>query len=119
MLRGYIPTNIEKACVLAEVIGHYHTSAGDILDQSNLANKKQEQRARNWAYERLVPLPGIIEAYKVGVKNRYELANYLGVTEPFIDEAIDRYKEEFGLFATVEDYTVYFEPLGVLKKFKR
>lgn len=113
-----IETNTEKACVLAEEIGHYHTSTGDILDQSKLANKKQEKRARNWAYKRLVPLPGIVEAYKVGVGNRYELADYLGVTELFIDEAIDRYKEEFGLFTTIGDYTIYFGPLGVLKRFK-
>ena len=113
-----IETNTEKACVLAEEIGHYHTSSGDILDQSKLANKKQEKRARNWAYERLVPLDGLVKAYKLGVRNRYELADYLGVTEKFVDDSIDRYKEEFGLCTTInEKYTIYFEPLGVLEKF--
>lgn len=113
-----IETNTEKACVLAEEIGHYHTSTGNILDQSKLVNRKQEKRARNWAYKRLVPLSRIIEACNIGVKNRYELADYLEVTETFIDEAIDRYKEELGLFTTIEDYTIYFEPLGVLERFK-
>ena len=113
-----IQNNIEKACVLAEELGHYHTSSGDILDQSKLMNKKQEKRARNWAYEKLVPLSKIIEAYKAGVRNRYELADYIGVTELFIDEAINRYKEEFGLYATVEEYTIYFGPLGVLERFQ-
>lgn len=111
-----IPTNIEKACVLAEEIGHYHTSSGDILDQSKLLNRKQEKRARNWAYKRLVPLPRLIQASKAGIRNRYELAGYLGVTEPFVDEALSRYQEEFGLYTTIEEYTIYFNPLGVLKK---
>lgn len=112
-----ISTDTEKACVLAEELGHYHTTAGDILDQSNLVNIKQEKRARNWAHKRLVPLYKIIKAYKAGVKNKYELAEYLGVTEPFIEEAINRYKEEFGLYTAVGNYTIYFDQLGVLEKF--
>lgn len=106
----------EKACVLAEEIGHHHTSTGDILDQSKLINRKQEKRARNWAYKRLVPLEKIIEACKDGVTNRYELAGYLGVTEPFVDEAIKRYQEEFGIYTIYRSHTIYFNPLGVLKK---
>lgn len=113
-----IPSDTEKACVLAEELGHYHTSAGDILDQTNLMNRKQEKRARTWAYKRLIPLSRIVEAYKAGVKNRYELADFLGVTELFIDEAINRYKEEYGLYASFGKYTIYFEPLGVLEKLK-
>lgn len=114
-----IPNDIEKGCVLAEELGHHHTSTGDIIDQSNLLNRKQERRARSWAYKRLVPLTKIIEAYKEGIRNRYELADYLGVTEKFVDDSIDRYKEEFGLRTTLDKkYTIYFEPLGVLEKFK-
>jgi len=110
-----ISTNTEKACVLAEELGHHHTSSGDILDQTKLINKKQEKRARNWAYKRLIPLSKFICAYKAGVRNRYELAEYLGVTEMFLEETLERYKEEYGLYKTIEEYTVYFEPLGVLK----
>lgn len=35
-----IDTSIEKACVLAEEIGHYHTAVGDITDQSDVENRK-------------------------------------------------------------------------------
>ena len=34
----------EKTCVLAEELGHYYTSSGDILDQQNVSNRKQERR---------------------------------------------------------------------------
>ena len=37
-----IDTYKEKACVLSEELGHYHTSYGNILDQSCILNRKQE-----------------------------------------------------------------------------
>lgn len=112
-----IPTNIEKACVLAEELGHYHTSAGDILDQTKISNRKQELRAREWAYEKLVPLSSFVQAHKNGIRNRYELAEYLGVTEEFLDSAIKRYKEKYGLYYSIKNYTICFEPLGVMELF--
>jgi|SRR5690625_2359480 len=112
-----IETSIEKACVLAEELGHHHTSSGDILDQACLGNKKQERLARSWAYKELIPLKKIIGAYKEGVKNKYELAEYLDVTEAFLIDALKRYKEEHGLYTNLGKYTIYFEPLGVLELF--
>lgn len=109
-------SSIEKVCILAEELGHYHTSAGDILDQSKIENRKQEKRARNWAYEKLVPLARIVQAYKSGVSNRYEMAEFLEVTEEFLDAAIHRYKEKYGLFAPLDNYIVYFDPLTVVEK---
>jgi len=112
-----IPTKAEKTCILAEELGHYHTTEGDILDQSKIKNRKQELRARTWAYEKLIPLSSIVQAHKQGFQNRYDLAEYLGVTEEFLDSAIKRYKEKYGLFASVDGYTVCFEPLGVIEFF--
>ena len=112
-----INTNKEKACVLSEELGHYHTSHGNILDQSCISNRKQERLARAWGYERLVSIKDFIDAYKEGVSNRYELANYLNVTEDFIDECISYYKEKYGLYYEVDSYVVYFEPLGVFEIF--
>jgi len=112
-----LPSNTEKVCVLAEEMGHYHTSSGNILDQKQITSVKQEKRARNWAYEKLVPLKGFIQAYKVAILNRYELAEFLEVTEDFLDQAIDHYKEKYGLYTEWEDYLIYFDPLGVLKVF--
>lgn len=110
-----IPTTTEKACILAEELGHYHTTAGDITDQSKTGNRKQERRARAWAYEKLVPLTKIVQAYHAGVTSRHELAEYLGVTEDFLQSALDRYKEKYGLYTTIGQYAIRFEPLGVLE----
>jgi hypothetical protein len=113
-----ISDRIEKTCVLAEEIGHHHTSYGIILDQSDIRARKQELRARSWAYERLVPLTEIVRAYKARVKGRYEIAEYLEVTEEFLDRSIRRYQERYGLYAPCDDwYIIYFEPLGVVEIF--
>lgn len=107
----------EKTCVLAEEIGHHHTTYGNILDQKCIVKRKQEKRARCWAYYKLVPLEAFVQAHEAGVKNRYEFAELIGVTEDFLENTIERYKEKYGLYTKLNDlYTIYFEPLGVLKK---
>jgi len=113
-----IPTAAEKACILAEELGHYHTSAGDIIDQTDVRNRKQERRARIWAYEKLVPLSKIVQAHYARVSNRHELAEYLGVTEDFLLNAIDRYREKYGPYMIVDKHIIYFDPLGVAKMFE-
>jgi hypothetical protein len=113
-----IDTDKERACILAEEIGHHYTTYGNILDQTSTSNRKQEKRARNYAYEKLITLNKIIEAYNNRVKNRYELAEFLNVTEDFLQDALDHYKNKYGVCYVKGDYTIYFEPLGVLRMFK-
>ena len=72
---------------LAEELGHYHTTVGDIIDQSSDANRKQELRARLWSYNKLIGLHGIISCHKAHYTTSYEMADYLGVTEEFLHEA--------------------------------
>lgn len=62
-------TQVEKSCVLAEEIGHHCTSSGDILDQTDIMNRKQEYRARFYGYNLKIGLTGLIRAYKVGCRN--------------------------------------------------
>ena len=105
----------QKACVLAEELGHHYTTVGNILDQSKAENRKQERRARLWAYRKMFDLIDLVSAYKHGCRNRYEIAEYLEVTESFLQEALDTYKEKYGPYTKVDRYVVYFEPLGVLE----
>lgn len=116
-LNKKISSIAEKSCILAEELGHYHTTSGNIIDQSVLYNRKQEKQARIWAYKKLVPLDKIIEAYKDGIQSKYELAEYLNVTEPFLLGALKRYKEEKGLYVKLGQYTIQFEPLIVIEMF--
>lgn len=117
-IRENIPTVIEKACVLAEELGHYHTTVGNILDQSVISNRKQERTARAWAYDKMIGFSGIIKGYQMCCRNRYEMAECLGVTEEFLQDALDYYKEKYGTFVHVDKYTIVFEPvLAVIETF--
>lgn len=117
LLSRYISTTAEKLCTLLEEIGHLYTTYGDITDQSKLENRKQELKARRWAYERLVRIPNLVQASKQGIRTKHELAEFLGVTEEFLHEALEYYKTKYGLFCEIDNYIVYFEPLGVMEKF--
>lgn len=105
-----LDTQTEKACVLAEELGHYHTSVGNILDMSVRANRKQERQARLWAYNKLIGLTGLIRAYEHGCKDKYEIAEYLDVTEEFLENCIACYRDKYGILTIVDNYIIYFIP---------
>jgi hypothetical protein len=116
-IRQNIPTLTEKACVLAEEMGHYCTNTMDILDQKQVINRKLERAGRLWAYDKLIGLSGIIQGYRAQCRNRHELAECLGVTEDFLQEALDCYKEKYGLMTELDGYLIIFEPaLSVIEK---
>lgn len=112
-----LQTTAEKKCILVEELGHHYTSYGDIRDQTKIENRKQELKARRWSYERIVPIGELIRAYKYGCKNRFETAQYIEVTEEFLEEVITYYLQKYGLYKKVGKYTIYFSPLGVMEKY--
>ena len=113
-LNKELKTSTEKKCILLEELGHHYTSSGNILDLSVTQNRKQERTARLWAYNKQIGLRGLIQAHEYGCKNRFEVAEYLDVTEQFLEEAIICYREKYGLSTTLDNYIIYFEPLGIL-----
>ena len=85
-------TSVQKKCVLAEEMGHYYTTVGEIIDQSNTTNRKQEARARLWAYTHIITLLDIARAYKRGCHTLYDMAEHLDVTEEVLQDALQTYK---------------------------
>lgn len=108
-------TEADKACVLAEELGHHATTYGNIIDQSSVMNRKQERHARVWAYYLMLQFEDIIGAYEHGCQNRYDIAEYLNISEEFLQDAINYYKDKYGAYVAYDNYFIYFEPLGVLK----
>ena len=88
----------------------YYTSTGDIRDQSKLENRKQERQARLHGYNRLIGLMGIIHAFNAGCQNKYEIADFLDVTEEYLEECISCYRDKYGVYTTVDNYIIYFIP---------
>ena len=86
----------EKTCALAEEIGHHETSYGNIIDMNSVQNRKQERQARF---------------------HGYNTAEYLEVTEEFLEECIACYREKYGVYKIVDNYIIYFIPnLAVFKR---
>lgn len=111
-------TQTEKACILAEELGHYYTTTGCILDQQIVDNRKQELRARFWGHSLLVNPANLIKAFENGCRNRYEIAEYLEVTEEFLQEAIETYKIKYGEYITYKNYTIILSNgISMLKMF--
>ena len=86
-----IPTTARKTAILAEELGHYFQTVGDITDQTKIDNQKQEYKARKWAGYKLIPAEDIIDAVNHGYREVYEIADYLGVDEEFLRECLERY----------------------------
>lgn len=112
-IRRSIPSQCRKACVLAEELGHYFTSAGDIMDPTDAGSRKQERRARIWAHDVQVGLDGILAADAAGCRSVYEMADFLEVPEDFLIEAIGCYSERYGREICYKGYQILFDPLEV------
>lgn len=105
-LNQNLATSTEKACVLAEELGHHYTATRDIIDQSTVENRKQEMRGRLVAYNKMVGLRGLVEAYNHHCRNLEDTAEYLEVTPEFLQETIDCYRSKYGICTTVDNYAI-------------
>ena len=110
--------NNEKACILAEELGHYYTSFGNIIDLTDTANRKQEYRARLWAYDKQIGLVGIIRSYENHCRNFHEMAEYLDVTENFLNEALECYRSKYGSYKRIDNYLICFDPYFYVAELK-
>lgn len=109
-------TDTEKACVLAEELGHHYTAVGDIIDQSFVENRKQEMRGRILAYNKLVGLRGIVDAYLHHCQNLSDTAEYLEVTEEFLNDSLTYYTNKYGVCTQIDNYVIFFQPnIGVME----
>lgn len=105
-----ISTDTEKACILAEELGHHYTATGNILDQSTVGNRKQEMRGRIVAYNKLVGLRGIVDAYLHHCQSISESAEYLEITEEFLIDSLNYYRNKYDVYTKLDNYVIVFEP---------
>ena len=84
-------TQAEKKCVLAEELGHHYTATGNILDK-------------------LVGLRGIVDAYLHHCQSISESAEYLEVTEEFLIDSLNYYRNKYGVYTKLDNYVIFFQP---------
>lgn len=109
-----LQTTCERCCVLAEELGHHHTRPPDLFTASKAIQDKYERLALYWAVCELVPLSGLVTAWREGIRDAWELAEYLDVTEPFIQKAVNLLEERYGPCARCGEYCIHFRPMEVL-----
>lgn len=115
-IRKDIETDAEKSCVLAEELGHYYTSYGNIIEQSNVSNRKQEYRARLKGYDLKIGLSGIVDCFEYGCQSIHDMARLLNAPEDYVRTVINCYKSKYGLCVRFEEYLIMFDPaLAVIK----
>ncbi|MGJ8729321.1 ImmA/IrrE family metallo-endopeptidase [Listeria aquatica] len=99
----------EERCYLEEEIQHYYYTAGNIVKQEKISDVKQEILARRKAHLVLIPFNLLIECYDLGLRTYYEVANYLNVTEKFLYEAVEHFKQKYGLMYYDKNTDCYFD----------
>lgn len=105
-------TEQEKACILAEELGHHKLTVGNIIDQTNMNNRKQEKKARNWGFDRLFRLDDVLTAHLNGCRNMAEVADYLGLTTEYLNEALLSYRARHGIVHIIGDYKIVINDIG-------
>lgn len=87
-----LETYSDEAVHLAHELGHCMTgsfynryAACDIIE-------KHERRAEKWAIKKLIPKDELDYAVEHGVVEPWDLAEYFNVTVPFIEKAVNYYK---------------------------
>ena len=115
-LNRKLSTSAEKSSILAEELGHHYTTVENITAQITVEDRKQEYRARLWAYNKLIGLQGILSAYRANCQTLNEMAEHLEVSEEFLAEALEYYRRKYGVCTKIDNYAIYFEPhLGVME----
>lgn len=82
----------ERKCVLAEELGHYYCNATYPLSCTDkTVIDKAECRAKKWSIKALISPSDLNKVKLLGLKYKWEIAEFLGVTEDIAEKAINYY----------------------------
>ena len=103
-------TTAEKTGIISEELGHFETTVGNILNQSTVPNRKQEMKARRWSHNHQIRQQDLVEAAQYGCRNAYDVAEFLGISEEFLQEAVEDFRKQYGTATVCDDYLIVYEP---------
>ena len=87
-----IHSETERKCLLAEELGHYYYDAYYTLNSDQTFIDKQEYRAKKWKCLACISRQSILDCFKRGITNLYDIATELQVEPNMIQFAYDYYK---------------------------
>ncbi len=88
----HMPTLAAERVKLSHELGHCETGSFYNRWASHDVRQKHENRANRWAYKKLIPKDELLGAMNHGYQEPWELADYFGVPEYFIRNAMDYYQ---------------------------
>lgn len=106
-LDSTLPLDRKKE-ILLEEYWHHKTSVGNIINYDTFENRKQEIVARNKAYENIVTPQALINCFHEGLSNTWEVADYLNVSQDFLQGAFQHYRSKYGIVFWFENYQFIF-----------
>lgn len=98
---------------ISEEIAHYEYTVGDISEQLCNDSRKQEKKARVKGHFRIVTPEVLIEAYYMGMKHYWEVAEWLSVSAQFVFEAVQYYIEIYGVSFKYNDFLFLFSQSNI------
>lgn len=116
VLSSRLTSSAEKYCVLAEEVAHSEISCRNIMDTQDWRNRHEELLARRLSHNMIIGIDGLIAAYHAGCQSRYEAAQYLNVTEEFLQAAVDSYIAKYGPYIRHGQYLITLRPIGVYQR---
>ncbi len=110
--------NHELNSTIAEELGHYLTTVGNIVDQKTNEERKQERKARDVGATLIVSPYDIIECFNEGCQTAQQCAAHLEVTEQTFIDAVTYYSQRFDGIVTQDNHIIFFKPNGTLGVYK-
>lgn len=92
-----IRTVAEETCIVAHELGHCETGTTHAICSPYDLIARHEYRANRWAAHEILSPEEIKKATSLGYTETWQLAEYFGLTEDFIETTIDVYKREGAL----------------------
>ena len=86
-------TQAERACWLAEELGHHYTGSDRRLHYTAADDWRAEAKARKWAHDRLLS-PDAIRTAARNTDDIFEIADALDVSVEFLTESIDDFQSK-------------------------
>lgn len=96
LINSHRPVDVQAAA-LAEEIGHYLYSTGQIIQSKDVQAVKSEQAGRAFAYQCLLPCSELEVALEQGTCTAWELSEQFNLPEPFIRDAYSYYCQKGNL----------------------
>ena len=108
-----LKTESERCEVLAHELGHHYTCPPNLFEASKGIQGKYELKAAVWAVKTLMPPSKLLDAWEAGIRDEWELAEYLDVTVPFLRHGLEIYEEVYGQYIFIGKYCMKLRPVEV------